>query len=51
MGEQIRKMVLSRTRQLSTEIIQETGIKPSLEEQDIKEYVALALNEITQTKK
>lgn len=51
MEEQIRKMVLSRTRQLSTEIIQETGIKPSLEEQDIKEYVALALNEITQTKK
>lgn len=51
MEEQIREMVLTKTRQLSTDITQETGIKPSLEEQDIKEYAAIALNEIKQARK
>jgi hypothetical protein len=51
MEEQIRKMVLDKTRKLSTEITQETGIQPSLEEQDIREYVVMALDEIKHPRK
>lgn len=51
MEEQIRKMVLDKTRQLSKEITQETGIQPSLEEKDIREYVVMALDEIKYPRK
>jgi hypothetical protein len=51
MEEQIRKMVLDKTRKLSTEITQETGIQPSLEEQDIREYVVMALDGIKHPRK
>jgi hypothetical protein len=44
-------MVLDKTRKLSTEITQETGIQPSLEEQDIREYVVMALHEIKHPRK
>ena len=51
MEEQIRKMVLNKTRQLSKEITQETGIQSSLEEKDIREHVVMALEAIKHTKK
>ena len=51
MEEQIRKMVLNKTRQLSKEITQETGIQSSLEEKDIREHVVIALEAIKHTKK
>lgn len=46
MEEQIQKRILNKTRQLSSEINQQTGIRSSLEEQDISEYVVRVLNEI-----
>jgi hypothetical protein len=51
MEEQIRKMVLDKTRQLSKEITQETGVQPSLEEKDIREYVVMVIDEIKHPRK
>lgn len=51
MEDQIRKLVVDKTRHLSDKIIQQTGIQSSLEDQDIKNYVALALKEIKRLKK
>ena len=50
MEDQIRKMVLTKTKYLSDKLTQETGIHPSLEEQDIKDYVVMAINEIKHMK-
>jgi hypothetical protein len=50
MEDQIRKMVLTKTKHLSDELTKETGISPSLEEQDIKEYVVMAIKEVKQTR-
>jgi hypothetical protein len=46
MEDQIRKMVLNKTKHLSDKLTQETGVNPSLEEQDIKEYVVMAIKEV-----
>lgn len=51
MEEQIRKMVLNKTKELSAEITQQTGIRPSLEEQDIRDYVIMAVKEINRSRK
>jgi hypothetical protein len=50
MEDQIRKMVLTKTKYLSDKLTQETGISPSLGEQDIKEYVVMAINEVKQAR-
>ena len=50
MEDQIRKMVLSKTKHLSDKITQETGIQPSLEDQEIKDYVTMAINEVKQAR-
>jgi hypothetical protein len=50
MEDQIRKMILNKTKQLSDKLTQNTGITPSLEEQDIKEYVVLAIQEVKQSR-
>ncbi len=50
MEEQIRKMVLTKTKHLSDKLTQETGVRPSLEEQDIKEYVVMAIKEVKQSR-
>ena len=50
MEDQIRKMVFTKTKYLSVKLTQETGISPSLEEQDIKEYLVMAINEVKQAR-
>ena len=50
MEDQIRKMVLTKTKYLSDKLTQETGISPSLEEQDIKEYVVMAITKVKQAR-
>jgi hypothetical protein len=43
--DQLQKTVLKKTRDLSKQIVEETGIASSLEERDIHDYVILAINE------
>jgi hypothetical protein len=50
MEDQIRKMILNKTKQLSDKLTQDTGITPSIEEQDIKEYVIIAIAELKRSK-
>jgi hypothetical protein len=50
MEDQIRNLVVRKTRNLSNEIIDQTGIEPSLEEHEIKDYVAMAIDEIKRMK-
>jgi hypothetical protein len=41
----IEKRIVALTKSLSAEITKETGIEPSLEEQDIKDYMAEVIEE------
>ena len=44
--DQLQKTVLKKTRDLSEEITQDTGVASSLEERDIHDYVIMAINEV-----
>ena len=51
MEQQIQKNVLNLTKGLSAQLEDESGIQPSLEEEDVKKYVGEVLTEITELKK
>lgn len=49
--EKLQKVVLRKINDLSEKMTIETGIQSSLEEQDIKDYVLMTINELKRTKK
>ena len=45
------KKVFNTTKAMSVEISKETGVEPSLQEKDIKDYLAKVIKETRQTTK
>ena len=51
MEQQIQKKVVQLTQRMSGDMENESGIRPSLEEEDIKDYINEVLSEIDKSKR
>jgi hypothetical protein len=51
MEQELQKRVLTIAKKSSENMTQETGVQPSLSEQDMKEYLEVVIKEIKATKR